>query len=215
MFVFVRPRRALFSLTTLARPKSRILTTPLSRVSIRFCGLRSRCTIPRSWACCNPRQACRTQRQACTTESRPPLLEELVQRFPRHELHDDHLQRAEALRVVRPGDVRMVELGDRLDFFLETQQRLRIVHKLGVDHLQGLAAVHPFMVRLVDRAHASAAEQPHDAIFRLLPQVQRKGVVRAKVRGGRKRPRWRARRRGSGLRRRGKGRKGGALDLGR
>ena len=37
----------------LARPKSRILTTP-SRVTIRFSGFRSRCTMPRAWAAASP-----------------------------------------------------------------------------------------------------------------------------------------------------------------
>ena len=100
-----------------------------------------------------------------------------MQRLPGDKLHHDRLQRAETLGVVGPGDVRMVELGDRLDFFLETRQCLRIVHKLRVDHLQGLAAVHPLVVRLVDRAHAAAAQQPHDAVLCLLPQLPRNGVV--------------------------------------
>ena len=41
-----------------ARPRSRTSTTPRT-LSIRLCGLMSRCTRPRSWACCKPRAAWR------------------------------------------------------------------------------------------------------------------------------------------------------------
>ena len=107
----------------------------------------------------------------------PALLQKLAQGLPRHELHDDHLQRTEILGVVGAGDVGVVQLGHRLDLLLETQQRLGIVHEFRVDHFQGLAAVHALVVHFVDRAHASPAQQPHNAVLGLCLQFRRKGSV--------------------------------------
>ena len=68
--------------------------------------------------------------------------------------------------VINRADVGVIERGCGLGFALETGERLRIAGNFIGQELEGDKAMQPGVFRLVDNAHATAAELFDDAIVR-------------------------------------------------
>jgi len=114
----------------LAKPKSRILTTPAG-VSLMFAGFKSRGMIPRSCAASNPAAIWRAMERA--SSSGKGALEVGA-------LHQFHHQGA-LLDAIHGRDVGMVLRSQHLRFTLEARRVLGIVGQRRGEHLDGKVAI--------------------------------------------------------------------------
>ncbi len=76
------------------------------------------------------------------------------------------------MRRIGRDDVRVVEPGRRADLAQEAFRRFRVVEALPVDHLEDFEAVHQFVLRQVDDAHAAAAQLADDLVLRVVAQLR-------------------------------------------
>ena len=86
------------------------------------------------------------------------VFDAVLQRGAFQQLHGDEVLVALAADVVDRADVRMVEGGSGPRFALETLQRLRVAGDLRRQELEGHKAAQARVLRLVDDAHAAAAQ---------------------------------------------------------
>ena len=93
-----------------------------------------------------------------------------------HQLHDDEVDAAVRVDVVNGDDVGMVEGGGRPRFLGEAALSLVAV-RARVQHLHRHLAAQALIVRLVDDAHAAAADLASELITRW--QLQRHGFERS------------------------------------
>ena len=86
------------------------------------------------------------------------VFDAVLQRGPFQQLHGDEVLVALAANVVDGANVRVVEGGRGPRFALETLQRLRVPGDLRRQELEGDKAAQARVLRLVDDAHAAAAQ---------------------------------------------------------
>ena len=186
------------SLRTRARPKSRTFTSPFG-VTIRFCGLMSRWTMPVLEGVLQAQRRLADEVAGAGHRQRPLLLQQLGQAHPLDELHDEEVQVAGLVGVVGAGDVLVVELAGGADLGVEAGQRVGVVQDGGADDLQRDGLLHDAVFGQVDDAHAAATQLAHDAELRVVRQFRRHvrrrgGRCRRPPRhargGGRSRRRW-------------------------
>jgi hypothetical protein len=92
-------------------------------------------------------------------------LEPLRQRFTFEILHDDISRAIRKMAVLMDlNDARVVNPIDRARFVEEAGQYLGIAGVIGVQHLDGDAALDGLIYALVYRAHAALSEQADDTI---------------------------------------------------
>ena len=147
---------------SLARPKSRTLTTP-SGVTITFAGLRSRWTMPAAWAAASASASGIAIRS--TSPSRIPCAgDEGVQGLPGHELHHDEVDALGRLDLVDGDDVRVVEGGGGARLLHEAGAAGLVRQPLGGQHLDRHLAAEARVAGAVHLAHAARAEGPEDLV---------------------------------------------------
>ena len=118
-----------FPLQALARPKSRTFTLP-SGVSLTFAGLRSRWTMPFSWASSSASAICCATTRASSTGS-GPALQPLGEVLALDQLHDEealHADRA-LLEAVDGGDAGVIQRGEQLRLALEAGEALGVLRR--------------------------------------------------------------------------------------
>src|SRR3990172_4461158 len=93
-----------------------------------------------------------------------PLVDELLEGLPLHELHHDEGAAVVLSDVVDGADVRVVECGCGTGFPLKPVQGFRITPQLVGQNLEGHVPPQAGVLRFVHDAHAAAAELLHDAI---------------------------------------------------
>ena len=145
-----------------ARPKSRILAVP-SLVTITFSGLRSRCTIPVSWALARP-SAIWVATASSFFRGIGPAARSLRSVSPSTRsmaIHDVPLGRAD---VVDRDDVGMVERGGRARLLFESLQALRVVREVGGKDLDRHVAPEARVIGPVDLSHPARAERREDLV---------------------------------------------------
>ena len=80
------------------------------------------------------------------------------------ELHRDPQLTVEITAVIDGDDVPMPQGCHHLGFLVEPLPELLIVADCGAEHLEGLAARQPRVLREIDLAHAPGAQDPHDRV---------------------------------------------------
>ena len=146
----------------LARPKSRTLTRP-SVVTMTFAGLRSRWTMPFSWA------AARASARAVAisriwASGEPALGDHAVEGLALDELHGEEVDAVRLLDRVDGDDAGVVEGGEGLGLALEALEPLRVGGHLGRQHLEGHVAPELRVGRAVHLAHPAGADRGGDAV---------------------------------------------------
>ena len=146
----------------LARPKSVILGMP-SAVNRTLAGLRSRWTIPASWAAWTARASVTISSAACRPGWGVPA--EPVGEAPAFEQLQRHERQAVDLAdVVDLDDVGVPEPGDGLGLDAEPGEVVGPRLLPAADHLQGDQAVQAGLAGLVDDPHAPFAELLQDLV---------------------------------------------------
>ena len=151
-----------------ANPRSSTLTVAPSAVRIRLAGFTSRCTSPRSWACCNPSAACRAYSHASAAGS-GPCLDELAKVLAFDVFHRQEMDGAGLVGVVDKDDIGVRQAGGGAALAPEALDGLRTVHVFGANDLEGDEAVEDAVMGLVDRAHAAGADAVQQQV---LPEDQ-------------------------------------------
>ena len=98
-----------------------------------------------------------------------PRVEELAQRPPLHQLHDDEGVSLELVDVVDRTDVRVVQRRRRAGFRAKPLHRLRIMRKILGNEFERNGSSEPDVFGAVNHAHAARSELPHHAIMRNCP----------------------------------------------
>ena len=148
--------------TSFARPKSRILAKP-SLETIRFSGLRSRCTIPASCALARPSAICAAICSARRGRHRPGL-QNLPHGLALDELHADVGLRGVLAEVVNRDDGGVIEGGSRSGFLLEPPEPIGVVREVGRQQLQRDIPIELGVARQVHFAHSPRAEERADLV---------------------------------------------------
>ena len=86
-------------------------------------------------------------------------LQTIFERPAAHQQHDQVQQPVVFARVVHGQDVGVLEMGDGLNFAVEALDKVGLVGQGGIEHLERDATAQAQVLRLIDRAHATAAEQ--------------------------------------------------------
>src|SRR5690606_15493994 len=96
----------------------------------------------------------------------PAVVDATAGRLAIHELHD-HVALAvgELAEIEHLDDVLRPDAPRSLRFALETRDRITVGCDAGVEHFDGHAPVNTRVLALVDRTHATFAEQANDAVF--------------------------------------------------
>ena len=92
-----------------------------------------------------------------------------IERLALDELHCVVMHAAIAAAGKDGHNVRMVQVGGRLGLVVEAGHLLAVQDRSKRQHFQGHAAVQRHLPRLVDHAHAAAADLPHDRVIAQLP----------------------------------------------
>jgi hypothetical protein len=95
-----------------------------------------------------------------------PASDQVRQRLALEQLHHDEVLPLVLVDGVDGADVRVVEGGGRPRLALEALERLRVAPEIGRQELQRDPATQLRVLRLVDHAHAPAAERPDDFVVR-------------------------------------------------
>src|SRR5947209_2024 len=101
----------------------------------------------------------------------------VLQRHAFQVLHRNEREATIFTDVVDRADIRMVERRCRLRLSLKSRQRLRISTNFVRQELQRNEAVQARVLRLIDDAHAAAAQHLHDPIMRYSPSDHLVGNV--------------------------------------
>jgi hypothetical protein len=141
---------------SLARPKSSTLTRPSAR-TLMLAGLRSRWTMPDSWAASSAWAICLAIGSASACDARGQVLAV-------DELHDERGSEDGLFQAVDLRDVRVIERCERLRFALESRQPLRIVCERFGEDLQRDVAIELRVPRAIHLAHTTRAERGDDFV---------------------------------------------------
>ena len=140
-----------------ARPKSSTFTVPSGR-SFTFAGLRSRWTIPCSWAASSASAICRAIGMASLTGIGPSR-NAIGERRTLDELQHERLKSIGFFEAVNRRDVRMIERGEDLRFALEAREPLLIEGEAVGQDLERDVALERRVARAIDLAHTARAER--------------------------------------------------------
>ena len=99
-----------------------------------------------------------------SSRDRVALLQEILERRPAQQLHDDEEAVAVFADVEDRDDVRMRQAGGRLRLPVEPRPDVGIVFEIGRQDLEGDVPAHRFVTRAVDDAHRAAADPLDDLI---------------------------------------------------
>ena len=147
---------------SLARPKSRILSWPLRRMKM-FSGLRSRWTMPLSWAAARP-LAIWTASSMALRGGQAGGGNAFAEGFAFEEFGDDVVGAVGLADVVDGDDVGMIEGGDGAGFLFEAAEAVGIVGEGGGKDFQGDVAEEAGVAGAVDFAHAAGADEGDDFV---------------------------------------------------
>ena len=147
------------SLRSLARPKSRIFKKP-SLVSIRFSGLRSRCTMPAEWALARPSAACVAISSSRRVGHGRPSWASSSPRsvWPSTTLHHDVRQAGGLADLVDRDDVRVIERGGRARLLSESSEAHWIRREAFGQELDRHVPVQVLVARAPDVSHPAGAQ---------------------------------------------------------
>ena len=120
--------------TSFAMPKSRIFRKP-SAETMRFSGLRSRCTMPRAVRAREPVRELRGDLEE-RGAGHGPVPDELAQRPARHELHREERRAVGLADVVDRDDVRVVQGGGGARLVREAREALLVVGEMRGKNLE-------------------------------------------------------------------------------
>jgi hypothetical protein len=95
----------------------------------------------------------------------PELLDDVVERFPLHVLHDEEERRLGLLDRVDRDDVRMRELRGRAGLELEPVRHPLALEQVGRHDLDGDPAIEGDVMRQEDGCHAAAAQLAQDLVL--------------------------------------------------
>ncbi len=93
------------------------------------------------------------------------IVDDLLETGPVHIFHDQKVEIAIAINVVRVHDIRMVNRGNGLSFTVETIQKPTFLGKMQRQHFDRHAPAHQGMFGKVDCPHAAAAESFQNLVF--------------------------------------------------
>ena len=177
----------------LARPKSRTFACPRGLTKM-FAGLRSRCTIPLACADSSASAICTpTSRRAA--RSAGPRRTRSASVSPSSSSMAMKCWPLVLVDRVDGADAGVVQLGGGLGLALEALEGGRVPGHLRGEELEGHAASEPRVLRLVDDAHAPAAQPRRDPVVRdrladhrrvvrivaMMPSLDRSCAVRKNV----------------------------------
>ena len=157
-------RRAGSARAAFARPKSSTFTRP-SVVSMMLAGLRSRWTMPFSWAAASASARAMPIVDHPPTGS-PPSRNQAIERLALHQLHREEAHAAGLLDRVDGDDVRVIERGDGLGLALEALRGARGRGHVGGQHLERDVAPSFVSVGAIDFAHPAGADGSGDPVVR-------------------------------------------------